>query len=218
MENEEINALLFQLIRIADALEAREARQARLAQKTPVFTPTPEGGYLCPRHGVGMQKRQKNNDTWYSHKLTDPKTGEILFCRGYPGMSSEGWQVPPDPDIFDTNGEIAGGAVGSGVAAKGTPGASAPAEMTHQDPEPPVHQDAVRRVASAVGQPAKNGGPKASKLTQGMTDLGMYKFQDGSEIPGTAAQWVEGYFAAHVGNPTPTEFWAWVRSQKQTSS
>jgi hypothetical protein len=44
-----------------------------------------------------MQKREKQGDTWYSHKVTDPKSGDVLYCRGYASASSPGFVIPPTP-------------------------------------------------------------------------------------------------------------------------
>ncbi len=56
---------------------------------------TAEGLPICPRHGVPMQKRTKQNDTWFSHKVTDPNSGEVIYCRGYASPSSPGFDVLP---------------------------------------------------------------------------------------------------------------------------
>jgi hypothetical protein len=40
-----------------------------------------------------MSQREKQGDTWYSHKAIGEQ-GEVLYCRGYPGKSSPGYQVP----------------------------------------------------------------------------------------------------------------------------
>ena len=56
---------------------------------------TPTGEPLCPRHRVVMRQREKQGDTWYSHAVVHPQTGEELWCRGYDaGPSSPGWGVP----------------------------------------------------------------------------------------------------------------------------
>jgi hypothetical protein len=56
---------------------------------------TPTGDPLCPRHRVVMRQREKQGDTWYSHPVVHPQTGEELWCRGYDaGPSSPGWGVP----------------------------------------------------------------------------------------------------------------------------
>ena len=57
---------------------------------------TAEGLPICTRHAVPMRQREKQGDTWYSHSVTDPKTGEILYCKGRPGNDSPGWQVDMD--------------------------------------------------------------------------------------------------------------------------
>lgn len=81
------------LERIADALE--RIAETLEAQQRSAWATTPEGLPICPRHGVPMTKREKQGDTWYSHSVEDPKTGDRLFCRGYPGKSSPGWDVTP---------------------------------------------------------------------------------------------------------------------------
>ena len=54
---------------------------------------TPEGLPICPKHNQIMGKREKQGDTWFSHPITDPATGEITFCRGYESKNSPGWSV-----------------------------------------------------------------------------------------------------------------------------
>jgi hypothetical protein len=55
---------------------------------------TPEGLPLCPKHRVPMPAREKQGDTWHSHQISNPRTGELLYCRGYAGPNSPGWMVP----------------------------------------------------------------------------------------------------------------------------
>jgi hypothetical protein len=54
---------------------------------------SPEGLPICPRHGEVMRQREKQGDAWYSHKVTNPVTGEISYCKGRPGKDSPGWDV-----------------------------------------------------------------------------------------------------------------------------
>jgi hypothetical protein len=55
---------------------------------------TPDGLPLCPRHGVAMAKRERQGDCWHSHKIIDPRTGEILYCRGYAtGNEADGYNL-----------------------------------------------------------------------------------------------------------------------------
>jgi len=72
------------LERIAQALENQTTHQ---------YQYTPEGNPICPRHNVPMRKREKQGDTWYSHTITDPVTGESLYCRGYASKNSPGWNI-----------------------------------------------------------------------------------------------------------------------------
>ena len=57
---------------------------------------TAEGLPICTRHAVPMRQREKQGDTWYSHSVTHPTTGQILYCKGRPGKDSPGWQVDMD--------------------------------------------------------------------------------------------------------------------------
>ena len=85
--NEEI------LDRIAVALEA--IASAMQAQETRTYAWTPEGLPICPRHGAVMKRREKQGDTWYSHRV-----GEF-FCRGYAGKNSPGWDIDTTPTQND---------------------------------------------------------------------------------------------------------------------
>ena len=49
---------------------------------------TPSGEPLCPRHGTAMSKRERQGDSWWSHRVVHPETAEELYCRGYPNPSS----------------------------------------------------------------------------------------------------------------------------------
>ena len=60
---------------------------------------TAEGLPFCPRHGVPMQKREKQGDLWFSHKVTDPTSGEVSYCRGYASPSSPGFDIVTDVPI-----------------------------------------------------------------------------------------------------------------------
>ena len=51
---------------------------------------TPEGLPICPKHRVPMRKRERQGDTWYSHNAG--AEGEELWCRGYAGKDSPGWE------------------------------------------------------------------------------------------------------------------------------
>jgi len=64
---------------------------------------TAEGLPICTRHAVPMRQREKQGDTWYSHSVTDPTTGEIMYCKGRPGKDSPGWRVDMDANAPEPN-------------------------------------------------------------------------------------------------------------------
>lgn len=54
------------------------------------YPKTPNGEPICPRHGDVMPLREKQGDTWYSHKV-EGSNGEEFWCRGHAGKLSPGW-------------------------------------------------------------------------------------------------------------------------------
>jgi len=51
----------------------------------------PGGTPLCPKHQTPMRMRNKQNDTWWSHRVYGPD-GEELWCKGYHGKDSPGYE------------------------------------------------------------------------------------------------------------------------------
>ena len=95
-----LHATGFQVSLQVSSLEAVDATIAQLIQLG--YRPagagdgwmrTPEGLPLCPKHGAVMRARLKQGDSWHSHSVIT-KSGEELYCRGFPGKSSPGWDVP----------------------------------------------------------------------------------------------------------------------------
>ena len=84
-------------LHIPVAFEELPATMRRLAARgyTPSREPilTAEGLPICPRHGVPMMQRNKQNDLWFSHKMVHPETGETVYCRGYASASSPGYDI-----------------------------------------------------------------------------------------------------------------------------
>ena len=68
---------------------------------------TAEGLPICTRHNTPLRQREKQGDTWYSHSLTDPTTGEIVYCKGRPGNDSPAWQIDPDAPAPETQANAA---------------------------------------------------------------------------------------------------------------
>ena len=81
---------------IADMVRRLEQRHYRPSRE---LSYTAEGLPICPRHGVPMQKREKQGDFWFSHKVTDPMSDEVSYCRGYASPSSPGFDIVTDVPI-----------------------------------------------------------------------------------------------------------------------
>lgn len=81
------------LSQLPSAIERlRAAGATPTAQPAQQWSYTPDGLPICPRHGAPMKKREKQGDTWYSHVVTGPN-GDDLYCRGYHGKDSPGFEV-----------------------------------------------------------------------------------------------------------------------------
>ncbi len=61
-----------------------------------VWSTTPDGLPICPKHGAPMRRREKQGDEWHSHKLINGH-GEEVYCRGYDGPDSPGYRVDLAP-------------------------------------------------------------------------------------------------------------------------
>jgi hypothetical protein len=59
---------------------------------TPTTAPplTPDGLPICLKHRAVMDKRERQGDVWYSHKIVTDD-GRELYCKGRPGDDSPGW-------------------------------------------------------------------------------------------------------------------------------
>ncbi len=93
------NALLTAIL--AELRQLREESRAAAQLGDYGYRWTPDGLPICPKHGEVMTRREKQGDTWYSHQVTDPATGEVTYCRGHEGKNSPGWNIggstPPSP-------------------------------------------------------------------------------------------------------------------------
>ena len=60
-----------------------------------------DGSPICPKHRVPMRRREQHGDQWHSHILVDFEGKRELWCRGFPGPLSAGfdagtrYKVPP---------------------------------------------------------------------------------------------------------------------------
>lgn len=89
MNDQQFDQLMNVLNRIS-----RDIRELITASE-PDFRRTPEGLPICPKHGEPMTKREKQGDEWHSHKIIDPGSGEVKYCRGYHTKNGDGWHVQP---------------------------------------------------------------------------------------------------------------------------
>lgn len=72
-------------------LEKYGYKPAPTAEDSKSIQYTPEGLPICPKHGEVMRKREKQGDTWYSHRVV-ADDGSEHFCRGYKSKNSPGWE------------------------------------------------------------------------------------------------------------------------------
>jgi hypothetical protein len=52
----------------------------------------PDGTPLCPKHKIPMRLREKQGDQWYSHSVGKDAGGKEIYCKGYHGKDSPGWE------------------------------------------------------------------------------------------------------------------------------
>lgn len=53
----------------------------------------PDGTPICPKHHTPMRKRERQGDTWYSHSTGKGADGKDIYCKGYHGKDSPGYEV-----------------------------------------------------------------------------------------------------------------------------
>ena len=73
-------------------LQKHGYQPAPVAETSQGYQYTPEGLPICPKHGEAMRKREKQGDTWYSHKVKD-EDGRDHYCRGYRTKNGPGWAI-----------------------------------------------------------------------------------------------------------------------------
>ena len=85
------DADLVKLLPVLKKIEAELAQAGYQANAERNYPRTPDGSPICPKHGEVMRAREKQGDTWYSHRVIAPD-GSEHFCRGHAGKSSPGWE------------------------------------------------------------------------------------------------------------------------------
>lgn len=83
-EGGELEALLKLLADVETAL--RDAGY----EATGELPRTPDGLPICRKHGAVMDKRERQGDVWFSHKVILGE-GREAWCKGRPGADSPGW-------------------------------------------------------------------------------------------------------------------------------
>lgn len=85
-----ITATGLTLDQLCDMLDKRGyAAQAQ----TQEWQTLPDGTPICPRHHTPMRKRERQGDTWYSHSVGKGADGKDIYCKGYHGKDSPGYEV-----------------------------------------------------------------------------------------------------------------------------
>lgn len=86
--------------KLAAALEYLEIHHFKPEPKPLTWERTAEGIPICPRHRVPMRLREKQGDQWYSHNVG--QEGSEMWCRGYPGPNSPGYDVEIGGPVAET--------------------------------------------------------------------------------------------------------------------
>jgi len=80
----------YTLDQLCDMLDKRGyAAQAQ----TQEWQTLPDGTPICPKHHTPMRKRERQGDTWYSHSAGKDADGKDVYCKGYAGKDSPGYEV-----------------------------------------------------------------------------------------------------------------------------
>lgn len=53
----------------------------------------PDGTPICPKHHTPMRKRERQGDVWYSHSVGKGPEGKDIYCKGYKGKDSPGYDM-----------------------------------------------------------------------------------------------------------------------------
>lgn len=82
---------LDQLLAKLPKIEAQLSEAGYQANAELSFPKLPDGTPICPKHREPMKLREKQGDTWYSHKVV-AADGQEHYCRGHAGKNSPGWE------------------------------------------------------------------------------------------------------------------------------
>jgi hypothetical protein len=80
----------YTLDQLCDMLDKRGYTAAAQTQE---WQTLPDGTPICPKHHTPMRKRERQGDTWYSHSAGKGADGKDIYCKGYHGKDSPGYEV-----------------------------------------------------------------------------------------------------------------------------
>ena len=80
----------YTLDQLCDMLDKRGYQAAAQTQE---WQTLPDGTPICPKHHTPMRKRERQGDTWYSHSAGKGPDGKDIYCKGYHGKDSPGYEV-----------------------------------------------------------------------------------------------------------------------------
>lgn len=63
------------------------------AGQTKEWQTLPDGTPICPKHHTPMRLRERQGDKWWSHNVGKGADGKDIYCKGYHGKDSPGYEV-----------------------------------------------------------------------------------------------------------------------------
>jgi hypothetical protein len=78
------------LDQFCDLLDARGYTAQAQSQE---WQTLPDGTPICPKHHTPMRLRERQGDKWWSHNVGKGEDGKDIYCKGYAGKDSPGYEV-----------------------------------------------------------------------------------------------------------------------------
>jgi len=155
---------------------------------------TSEGLPICPKHGEVMPQREKQGDTWHSHRVVDEATGEVTYCRGYATKNGGGWLV--DARAPATSPQPA---VRSSTATNGDAEDSSSSAMPQHQAIPPAIDETAQREEELNPHKAHTQNPRqvVCKISGDAIRAGRVAFDKVNELTKLAN--TDGWGAALAG-------------------
>lgn len=80
----------YTLDQLCDMLDKRGYQAAAQTQE---WQTLPDGTPICPKHHTPMRLRERQGDKWWSHNVGKDASGKDIYCKGYHGKDSPGYEV-----------------------------------------------------------------------------------------------------------------------------